>query len=107
MFDGMSLQEMEAAGKRAANIRSLQATLDQERRALAEVNKYVKSGMHWEPTITLKEGKPTEYWNSAERPIQIKVRIPAGVVQQAAVDAVARLEREIIKLGGTPSPTKP
>lgn len=97
MRDGMSLEEMEAAGKRADAIRHAQAYLAEQRRRLDLVNRYGTAGTVWTPSLQLDKG---DRWGNGSTSIEIA--IPFGVIQQSAVDAVRKAERALIKLGGMP-----
>jgi len=98
----MTLEEMEAAGRLAGQIKQAKEALKVAEERLALLKGVAKArkddwavNMSWSPEIILKP--KADSWG---RDIKMRVEIPFGVVQQQLVDAVCRARRELILLGG-------
>jgi hypothetical protein len=92
----MTLQEMKAAGRKAAEIEAALSVLVLARIKLAAVNRHVKSGQVWSPKFLIKEGRP--YHNDE---VAVQLTVPAEYLQQWAVDEVRSAERAVIAAGGS------
>lgn len=102
----MTLDEMEAAGRRASAIKAALARLVAAQQNLALLKKFSADKRakrdvpgpiewSWKPTLLLKA---VDGYNSE---VSVKIDLPYGVVEQQLVNAVAAAQREVIKLGGT------
>lgn len=90
----MTLEEMEAVGRKAALIRSKKEALAKARKVLERVKHYGKPKNVWRPSLILEKG------GGYNNDIAVEVPIPFGVVQQAALNEVYRARRELIAAGG-------
>lgn len=92
----MTLDEMKAAGEKAAQIQSALERLKIAENTLKLVNDYAaKNGNAcWSPDLTL--GKRNGYYRD---PV-ITVRIPMGFIQRQAIDAVHEARRAVVQAGG-------
>ena len=100
----MTLAELEAAGLRAAKIRS---ALEQLEKAQCDLNMLNANRPDvtntsvwvegWNCDIALRKRRDSYDHNVPH----VTIRIPFAVVQQQLVDRVAQIQRSIIALGGT------
>ena len=92
----MTLDEMQAAGEKAANIRSALSRLKEAELQLARVNRVAaeKSGKCWKPELMLEK---SDRWNGD---ITIKVSIPFSYIQRQAIDEVHAARRAVVQAGG-------
>lgn len=95
----MGLDEIEAAEKRAANLRNALRALARANHRLELVRKHTKSGQVWRPRLTLHQDK-NSYWNG--RDVEIEVPISAGLIQQTVLNEYYAAKRAVILLGGDP-----
>lgn len=100
---GMTLEQMEAMGKRAEQIkfatqrlRDAEQRLDFLKRHTEQRKSSWEVNQSWEPTLILRK---SDNWG---RDVTIKVRLPYALVEQQLVDDVKRAKRELIQLGGRP-----
>lgn len=102
----MTIEEMKAAGQRAAAIESAAEELKKARGRLEYFNKHAsgdhakvgwQQSMSWTINFVLWKAP-----NSYDRDTTIEVKIPMGVVQQQLVYEVDAAKRKLILLGGTP-----
>lgn len=93
----MTLEEMKAAGEKAANIERALERLRQAEWTLNLVNKHVaaNSRSQWEPELRLDKGD--SYYN---RPVTIRVVIPHEFVLRQAICAVVAARRAVVQAGG-------
>lgn len=91
----MTFDEMQDVARRVERIASLRNRLTEIEKKLALINR-LGPGKEWEVPIRLKDG------GHYDRPTEIFITVPFGVVQQQAVNRVAAVQREIIQLGGIP-----
>lgn len=96
------LEKLEAAGRRAGQIREWLQALSEAENTLDKINKWAKPGDLFKVPVTLRPGD--RYGNGADT---IMVGIDFGVVQQSAVYAVDRARRQIVRLGGDLPQRKP
>lgn len=94
----MTEAEMKAVAALSRKIEALKEELERARRVLTQVNLYGKAKSVWKPALILK-AKSGSYSNDG---VEIAVPIPFGIIQQSAVYEVAKIERAITMLGGTP-----
>lgn len=102
MDNGMTVEDMEAAGQRAARIRVAQKDYREATEKLRLLTthrdkKDVGWNSMWRTTITLRKAQ-----SHYELDVTVSVLVPYGVVEQSLVDEVNRARREIILLGGQP-----
>jgi len=91
------MEELEAAAQRLTDINHAVARLKAAEETLFYVNKYVEAGKVWRPNLVVKPADRGYYTSTPE--ITVRVEIPAGYVQQAAINAVVRCKRELNLLG--------
>jgi len=93
----MTLEEMKAAGTKAAKIEHALECLKQAQQTLDLVNKYAAAnrGKEWKPELLLD--KVDGYYN---RPVTIRVAIPHEFVLRQAINAVIDARRKVVQAGG-------
>jgi len=93
----VTLDEMKAAGVKAANIEHALERLKKAEWTLALVNKYAAAnrGSQWNPELRLDKGDG--YY---DRPVTIHVAIPHEIVMQQAINAVVTARRAVVQAGG-------
>ena len=89
-----TIEEMQAIRRRLAQIESTTEALVKARAELAFCNANKKNAI-WKASFEMRK---TDYYNQTTH---LTIDVPFGVIQQQCVDRVARLEREIIQLGGS------
>lgn len=94
----MTPEEVKAARAKIAALENAYAAYSKTKHELELVQKYVKQGQVWEPTLCLH--KAERYSSFGD--VYIHVRIPAGVIQQSVLDRHLAAKRLLIQLGGTP-----
>lgn len=90
----MTLEEMEAVGKRANAIRAARQRLDSAQRNLDLLNKLGQSNWSWKTRVQLR--KPSSRYANDE--IAVEVVVPFGVVQQQLIYAVQACRRDLAQL---------
>lgn len=100
---GMTVEQMEAFGKRAEAIKLATQRLRDAEQRLEFLKRHTEArkkdwevNQSWEPSLILQKGTN---WN---KDITIKVRITYAHVEQQLVDDIKRAKRELILLGGRP-----
>lgn len=97
------MEEMKAVRERLWAIERLLEELKKAEAVLANVNAYVTAGKVWRPQLCVKARGG--YYDNDE--VNITVTIPSGVIQQAAINDVVRIKRELNLLGYEwPAPQK-
>ena len=91
----MNLDDMKETRARLNQIERLVEELEKAQRTLKCVNEYVKSGSVWRPELCVRAR--TAHWTDDS--ITVRVPVPAGVIQQSAINEVVRLKRELNLLG--------
>lgn len=92
----MSEAEMKVAAERLEEIGKWKSSLRTAELELRLINEHVKAGKTWKPTILLREGDRYSY-----NQVAVEFSIPAGMLQQQAINKVLRLENKITSLGGS------
>lgn len=90
----MNLAEIKAAQQRANEIEHWLRKLDDANEKLRLVNRFVKEGSVWRPSLCIKKSDGG-YGSS----IDISIPISGGLIQQTAINEVVAIRRELNILG--------